>query len=169
MDDSTDALLMVGRVGRAHGVRGDVFVELITHRTERLTPGSRLWDGKQWLTVTASTLSNDRWRVHFEGYDDRNAAETLTRRELSAEPVDDPDALWVHDLIGAQVVEVDGTQRGRCVAVVANPASDLLELESGALVPVTFVTSLVAGVITVDPPEGLFELFDPSGATDPRG
>jgi 16S rRNA processing protein RimM len=86
----------------------------------------------------------------------------MTGAELLAEPVDDPDALWVHDLIGCRVVEVDGTERGRCVAVVANPASDLLELDSTALVPVTFVVSCVDGVITIDPPAGLFELLDPA-------
>jgi 16S rRNA processing protein RimM len=74
-----------------------------------------------------------------------------------AEPLDDPDALWVHELIGAEVVEVSGRARGICVAVVANPAADLLELDSGALVPVVFVTGRDDGTIVIDPPEGLFE------------
>ena len=82
----------------------------------------------------------------------------MARRVLFAEPIDDPDVLWVHQLIGTDVVETDGTGRGRCVAVVDNPASDLLELDSGALVPMTFVTSVDAGVVTIDPPEGLFDL-----------
>ena len=56
------------------------------------------------------------------------------------------------------MVEADGTRRGRCVAVVDNPASDLLELESGALVPVTFVISVADGVVTIEPPDGLFDL-----------
>jgi 16S rRNA processing protein RimM len=155
-----DRLLEVGRIGRAHGIAGDVWVELTTDRTERVAVGSRLWDGTQWRTVTASSLANGRWRVHFEGIDDRNAAEAMARRVLSAEPIEDPDVMWVHDLIGAEVVEADGTGRGRCVAVVDNPASDLLELDSGALVPVRFVTSVDGGVITIDPPEGLFDLFE---------
>jgi 16S rRNA processing protein RimM len=70
----------------------------------------------------------------------------------------------VHHLIGATVIEVNGIDRGRCVSVVANPASDLLELASGALVPVTFVTSVdVSGgvpLVTIDPPDGLFDLND---------
>jgi 16S rRNA processing protein RimM len=74
-----------------------------------------------------------------------------------AEPLDDPDALFVHELIGADVVEVSGKRRGRCVAVVANPAADLLELESGALVPVVFVTETRPGTIVIDPPLGLFD------------
>jgi 16S rRNA processing protein RimM len=157
---STDDLLEVGRIGRAHGVRGDVLVHLTTDRLERVAVGSRLRAGDRWLTVTASSRSNDRWRVHFEGIDDRNVAESLSGTVLSAEPLDDPDVLWVHHLIGSEVVEVGGARRGRCVAVLDNPAADLLELDSGALVPVTFVVSAAEGVVTIDPPEGLFDLAD---------
>ena len=156
----SDGLLEVGRIGRAHGVRGDVLVHLTTDRVERLTAGSRLKAGDRWLTVTAASRANDRWRVHFEGVDDRSAAEALARVVLAAEPIDDPDTLWVHELIGAEVVEVAGTSRGRCVAVIDNPAADLLELESGALVPASFVVSFADGIITIDPPEGLFELAE---------
>jgi 16S rRNA processing protein RimM len=154
----SDGLLEVGRIGRAHGVRGDVFVTLTTDRVERLAIGSRLKAGARWLTVTAASRSNDRWRVHFEGVDDRDSAEALSRTVLAAEPIEDPNALWVHQLIGAEVMEATGTARGRCVAVIDNPAADLLELESGALVPAAFVVSVVDGVVTIDPPEGLFEL-----------
>jgi 16S rRNA processing protein RimM len=153
-----DGLLEVGRIGRAHGVKGDVFVHLTTDREERLAVGSRLQAGGRWLTVTAASRSNDRWRVHFEGIEDRNAAEALSRLVLAAEPIDDPDALWVHQLIGAEVIELSGMSRGRCVAVIDNPAADLLELESGALVPASFVVSASDGVVTIDPPPGLFEL-----------
>jgi 16S rRNA processing protein RimM len=154
----SDGLLEVGRIGRAHGVRGDVFVTLTTDRVERLAIGSRLKAGDRWLTVTAASRSNDRWRVHFEGVDDRDSAEALSRTVLAAEPIEDPDALWVHQLIGAEVIEATGTARGRCVAVIDNPAADLLELESGALVPAAFVVSVAEGVVTIDPPEGMFEL-----------
>ena len=155
-----DGLLEVGRIGRAHGVKGDVLVHLTTDREERLATGSRLKAGERWLTVTAASRSNDRWRVHFEGTDDRTAAEALTGLALAAEPIDDPDEIWIHQLIGADVVEVSGTRRGRCVAVIDNPAADLLELESGALVPASFVVSVADGVVTIDPPAGLFELAD---------
>ena len=47
---------------------------------------------------------------------------------------------------------------GRCTGVVANPAADLLELDSGALVPVVFVVDHTPGRVTIDPPEGLFDL-----------
>jgi 16S rRNA processing protein RimM len=96
--------------------------------------------------------------VKFDQIADRTAAERFANEPLYAEPLDDPEALWAHELIGAEVVEVDGTRRGRCVTVLANPASDLLELESGALVPSVFVVSMSEGVITVDVPDGLFDL-----------
>jgi 16S rRNA processing protein RimM len=153
-----DELLEVGRIGRAHGIKGDLFVELTTDRTERVAVGSRLWDGRRWLVVTASAASNDRWRVHFEGVDDRNAAEAMARTLLYAEPIDDPDVVWVHQLIGSEVIDTDGTRRGRCTAVIDNPAADLLELDTGALVPMTFVTAVEAGRVTIDPPDGLFDL-----------
>jgi len=158
-----EGLLEVGKIGRAHGVRGDVFLDLVTDRTERAAVGSRLWGRDLWFTVAQSHRANDRFRVHLDGIDDRSAAEALTGTVLYGEPIDDPDALWVHQLIGARVVDRDGNDRGRCVSVVDNPAADLLELESGALVPANFVTGVdVTGddvTVTVDPPEGLFELF----------
>jgi 16S rRNA processing protein RimM len=134
-----------------------VYVDLTTDRTDRLDRGARLWARDQELVVEAARPSNRRWLVTFEGFD-RSRAERFTGAELLAEPIEDPDVLWVHDLIGARVVELDGTDRGRCVAVVDNPAADLLELESGALVPVRFVVTAADGVVTVDVPEGLFEL-----------
>jgi len=151
-------LLEVGVVRRPHGVRGDTYVDLLTDREDRLAVGSRLWIGGAWRVVTSSKRLPQRWLVHFEGFDDRNAIERLTNVAAFAEPVDDPDALWVHELVGSRVVEVDGTERGECLAVVANPANDLLELDSGALVPVNFVVSSADGVTIIDPPPGLFEL-----------
>ncbi|HEY5875429.1 MAG TPA: hypothetical protein VIT64_09020, partial [Ilumatobacteraceae bacterium] len=105
---------------------------------------------------------NGRWLVVFAGVSDRTQAERLTGVQLLAAPIEDPDALWVHELIGSRVIEADGVDRGRCASVLANPAHDLLELDSGALVPVTFVVSCVDGVTTVDVPEGLFDLVEPN-------
>ena len=110
-----------------------------------------------WLTVLAAAPHHDRWLVTIEGIDDRSAAQRFTNVPIYAEPIDDPDELWVHELIGSMVTDVHGRDRGRCVAVVANPASDLLELESGALVPVVFVVRHADGVVVIDPPEGLFD------------
>lgn len=162
--DTPEGLLEVGRIGRPHGIRGDVFLDLVTDHTSRADVGSKLWGRDRWLTIVQSSASNKRWRVHLDGIDDRTAAESLTGVVVFAEPIDDPDALWVHELIGASVLEANGIDRGRCVSVIANPAADLLELDSKALVPVTFVTSVehtaVGVLITIDPPEGLFDLND---------
>lgn len=155
--DST--LLEIGRTGRAHGVRGDLYVDLLTDRTERLRPGARLQAGSRWLTITASRPAGTRWLVHFEGVDDRTAAEGLAAQPLRAEPLPSgDDDLYVHDLIGAEVVLTDGSPVGTCTAVVANPAHDLLELDSGALVPVVFVVGTADGRVVIDPPDGLFDL-----------
>jgi 16S rRNA processing protein RimM len=158
---STEALREVGRIGRAHGVQGELYVTLITDRVERLAPGARLLAGTQWLTVTESRTQQQRWLVRFVGVDDRTAAEKLTNAVLHAEPIDvdgDDDALWVHELIGSRVVDQQGVDRGTCVAVIDNPAHDILELDSGALIPVIFVVSCRDGVATIDVPEGLFDL-----------
>ena len=153
-----EGLLEVGVIRRPHGVKGDTYVDLVTDREDRLAVGSRLWARGAWRTVTSSKRLPQRWLVHFEGFDDRTAVEALTNAPLHAEPVEDPDALWVHELMGSTVVETDGTRRGICVGVLANPAHDILELDTGALVPVIFVVSCTDGVTVIDPPDGLFDL-----------
>ncbi len=96
-----------------------------------------------------------------EGIADRNASELYRGVVLRAVALEDAGALFVHDLIGSTVVESNGTERGTVRSVLANPASDLLELESGALVPLNFVVGEPTdGVITVDVPDGLFELYE---------
>jgi len=155
-----DGLLEIGHLRRAHGVRGQLNVQLATDRPERVAKGARWFARGTWLTVVAATPHQDRWLVTFEEVGDRAAAQRFTNAPAFAEPLDDPEELWVHELIGTRVVEVDGTPRGTCVAVIENPAADLLELDSGALVPVVFVTSHEAGRIVIDPPAGLFELTE---------
>ena len=153
-----DGLLEVGAIRRPHGVKGDTYVDLVTDRHDRLSVGSRLWARGQWRVVTMSKCLPLRWLVHLEGFDDRTAIETLTNAPLFAEPIADSEALWVHELLGSSVIEVSGVNRGSCVGVLANPAHDILELDTGALVPVTFVLSCINGVTTIDPPDGLFDL-----------
>ena len=150
-------LLEVGRVTRPHGLRGEVVVDLTTDRVERLAPGTVLSSDAGDLIVAAARPHQHRWIVTFEGHAGREAAERLRGLALRAEALDDADALWVHDLVGSDVVTVDGEVAGTCVAVVANPASDLLELDGGALVPVVFVVERTPGRVVIDPPEGLLE------------
>lgn len=131
-------------------------VALISDRTERLDPGSELTGTGGPFRVVTSRPHGTTWLVRFEGVDDRTAAEALRGIVLHAESDDELDGLWVHHLVGRDVVEVDGTPRGRIEAVQANPAHDLLVLDDGTLVPVVFVVSSADHVV-VDVPEGLFE------------
>jgi 16S rRNA processing protein RimM len=151
-------VLEVGRVTRAHGLGGEVLVHLTTDRTERVSVGSVLASDAGDLTVVAARPHQDRWIVAFEGVSGREEAEALRGVVLRAAPIDDPDELWVHEVVGSRVVTVAGEEVGTCVSVVANPAADLLELDGGALVPTSFVVDHAPGQVTIDPPEGLFDL-----------
>ncbi len=153
-----DGWLEIGHIRRPHGLRGDAFVQLVTDRVERLDVGSLLWcDGRDLVVTRSRTGANHRRVAGFEGIDTREAIEQLNNEPLFAAPLDDADALWVHELIGKSVVDQNGDAHGPCRAVVENPASDLLELESGALVPTDFVTSVDDQAIHVDVPDGLFD------------
>ena len=158
-------LLEIGRVGRPHGTAGEVTVTLVSNRPERLAPGSELQtDVGRTLRVAAARPHNKRHLVAFAGIDDRAAAESLRGLVLRAEPLDDPDELWVHELIGARVVDQSGADRGLVASVVATAAGDLLELADGALVPLRFVVSAVGGErIEVDVPDGLFAEAERTG------
>jgi 16S rRNA processing protein RimM len=152
-------LLDVGRIDRPHGITGEVLVSLTTDRAERVQPGAVLHGDAGPLTVESSRPHQHRWIVRFAGVATREGAEALHGQALRAEPLDDPEALWVHDLVGAEVATPDGRSWGRVVAILANPAHDLLELDSGTLVPVVFVTdeAQLPDRLVIDPPDGLLE------------
>lgn len=152
------ALLEVGRITKPHGLRGEVVVSLITDRHDRLDRRAVLATDRGELTVLSAKRHQDRWIVAFAGCTTREHADELRGLVLRAEAVDDPGELWVHDMVGASVVTVDGDAVGQCVGVIANPAADLIELDSGALVPVVFVVDHTASELTIDPPAGLFDL-----------
>ncbi len=150
-------LLDVGRVARAHGLRGQVVVELWTDRVERLDPGSRLASERGELVVINAHPHGRGWLVTFDGVDTREGAERLHGVVLRAERLEDPEAIWVDQLVGCEVYDAAGARRGVVAAVEANPASDLMVLEDGTLVPLTFVTAYEPGRrVDVDTPEGIF-------------
>ena len=152
-------MLEVGRIAKAHGIRGEVIVELISNRPElRLASGSVLSSARGPLEVLTSTPHQSRWIVAFRGIEDRNAAETYRGTVLTAEPVDgDDETLWVHELIGAEVFDLEGRNYGAVEAVEANPASDLLVLSGERLVPLVFVKARLPGRVVIDPPPGLLD------------
>jgi 16S rRNA processing protein RimM len=155
-------LLDVGRILKPHGLRGEVVVALITNRAERVASGSTLHGPAGTMVVRQSrpfeATGDGRWIVLFEGVATREGAEALRGQLLQAPPLADPDALWAHELIGAQVVAGSGEVLGRVEAIEANPASDLLVLGDGGLIPLRFVTGHRPGQVTVDIPAGLLDL-----------
>ena len=156
-------MLEVGQVVKPHGLKGEVIVSMITNRAEeRLAAGFVFSTDRGDLTVESASPHLGRWIVAFAGVEGRDGAEALRGTVLMAEPLadgdDDDDTLWIHELIGSEVVGVDGRSHGRVEAVEANPASDLLVLPGGKLVPLVFVVSgPTGGRLVVDPPLGLLD------------
>ena len=153
-----EGLLEVGRITKAHGVRGEVVVVLTTDRTERLDAGSELQTARGTLRIVASRPHQQSWLVTFDGVTTRTDAEALRGTALLAEPIDDEGVDWVHELIGARVATVRGDDLGTVASVEENPAADLLVLDGGTLIPMTFVVESGGGRVVVDLPEGLLDL-----------
>ena len=149
-------------VARPHGLAGQVIVELWTNRPERLAPGTVLLARRDGapdadVRVVTATPHHGRWIVAFEGVAGREGAEALRAAVLLAPPIEDPEALWVHELVGSELVDTAGRRHGQVVAVEANPASDLLVLEGGGLVPLRFVLRREPGVVVAELPDGLLD------------
>ena len=155
-------LLEVGTIAKPHGLNGEVVVALTTTVTSRVSTGAILYVndralGRRTLEVLSSRPHQHRYIVAFAGVRSREDAEALHGATLLAEPVEDAEAVWVHELIGAEVLTVDGRRCGQIEAVESNPASDLLVLADGTLVPEVFVVD-VSGLpqrLVIDPPAGL--------------
>lgn len=165
--------VVVGRIGRPHGIRGAVTVEPRTDEPdERFAPDAVLLpqSGASPLVVRHSQWHSGRLLVEFDGVDDRNEAEALrgtileVERSDDARP-DDPEEFYDSALVGCAVVTVSGAPLGEVVEVAHLPAQDLLVVarEGGELL-VPFVSEIVPAVdldarmITVDPPEGLLDI-----------
>lgn len=143
---------------RPHGLAGAVVVELVSNRPERTAAGAWFAADGHWLHLEQARALGRRWLMRFAGVRTLQQAEALRDRILRAPALVDEEALWVHDLVGADVVRsADGASVGRVRSVIANPASDLLELEDGTLVPVRFVVRRQGGRVEIDPPAGLLE------------
>jgi 16S rRNA processing protein RimM len=152
--------LVVGRLVRPHGIRGELLVEVLSDAPDRFSPGAELAVGDpdappsqlHRLTVVTARLHQGRLLTRFDGVDDRDAADRLRGQVLSiplaaARPLAD-DEFWAHQLVGLQVVDRDGRDRGTVTDVLPGVAHDLLAVRlpdgSSALVPA------VAALITVD-------------------
>ena len=163
--------LVVGRIGRPHGVRGEVAVDVRTDAPEvRFAEGSRLATEPEAagpLTVERARWHSGRLLVRFAGVGDRDAAEELRGVWLVVDPgdivaSDDPDEFHDQELIGLRVVTVAGEEVGE-VAEVRHTGQDLLVIgrRDGGEALVPFVAALVpevdvpGGRLVIDPPPGL--------------
>ena len=169
--------LRVGRLLKAHGLKGAIKLELYTDEPKvRFVPGATFtlqvpsespWFGKN-LVLNELKWFNESPVAFFAGVDDRNAAESLIKailwvdEEKDSRPIE-PDAWYDHQLIGMSVIR-DGVTVGTIGRVDHFPAQDLLIVETGTgEVMVPFVKAIVTSVdsetkrITIDPPLGLFE------------
>ena len=172
--------LVVGRVGRPHGLRGEVTVEVRTDDPDqRFAAGESLATDpaeRGPLTVAGSRWHSGRLLVRFSGYEDRDAADALRGTMLAVDsgqlaPLEDPEEFYDHDLIGLRVMTTDGEDVGT-VSDVLHHGQDLLVVagggaRSGAEILVPFVAAIVpevdvpAGRLVIDPPAGL---LDPDSA-----
>ena len=161
--------LIVATIGRAHGLRGEVGLDV---RTD--TPRSRFVEGAVLrtdpartgpLTITRVRAQNERWYVTFAEAQDRTAAEALrgTALVVDVEDSDEEDAWYPHELTGLRAERPDGTVVGEVVGLEHLPAQDaLVVLETGGqrtLVPfvraIVPVVDVAGGRVVLDPPLGL--------------
>ncbi|MGW7447249.1 ribosome maturation factor RimM [Kitasatospora sp. NPDC054795] len=180
--------LVVGRIGRAHGIRGDVSVEVRTDEPElRLGPGAVVLTDPASvgpLTVESGRVHSGRLLLRFAGVKDRNAAEALRGTVLISEvdpeeSPEDPEEYYDHQLIGLDVVLLDGTLVGELTEVLHLPYQDLLTVEKadGTEVLVPFVSQIVPTIdlenqrAVITPPPGLIdpERADVAGTSSADG
>jgi 16S rRNA processing protein RimM len=165
--------VVVARVGKAHGLRGEVTVQVLTGAPdERFVPGATfLTDPPQAgpLVLRSARDNNGILLLGFEHTEDRTGAEALRGIQLLAEVLadDEDEEVWYErDLVGLKAVTVGGIEVGEVTALQSRPAQDLLVLRLAdgreALVP--FVTAIVpevditGGRVVLDPPPGLLDL-----------
>jgi 16S rRNA processing protein RimM len=167
--------LVIGRIAKAHGIGGEVSVDVRTDDPDHRFAVGRALDTEPAqqgpLTVEATRWHSGRLLVRFVGVNDRSAAEALRSTLLvvdsstSAAP-DDDDEFWDHDLLGLDAVLADGTLLGQITDVLHPPGSDLLVVgrSGGAELLVPFVSEIVPSVdlesrrVVITPPDGLFDL-----------
>ncbi|MFD3947386.1 ribosome maturation factor RimM [Streptomyces sp. NPDC058579] len=166
--------LVVARVGRAHGIKGEVTVEVRTDEPElRLSPGAVLFTDPATagpLTIETGRVHSGRLLLRFEGVRDRTGAEALRNTLLIAEV--DPDELpaeedeyYDHQLMDLDVVLTDGTEIGRITEISHLPSQDLFIVErpDGTELMIPFVENIVTEIdleqqrAVIDPPPGLID------------
>ncbi|MGI8722490.1 MAG: ribosome maturation factor RimM [Geodermatophilaceae bacterium] len=172
-DGVTDGMVIVARIGRPQGVRGEVTVELRTDAPEeRFTVGRTLVTDppeRGPLRVAAARQHGSAWVLSIEGFEDRPAAESLRNTLLLVPAGERPrlevDEFYDDQLIGLRAEDTEGTALGEVVRI-SHLAGDLLVIQrtNGRELLVPFVSALVtevdlaAGKVVIDPPPGLLDL-----------
>jgi 16S rRNA processing protein RimM len=161
-----DPRIEIGRIARAHGIRGEVVIATHDPESELLAELEVIWVGGIERRVTATRSTPRGWLVVLDGIATRNDAETLRGQvvEVDREALElADDEVLLDDLIGCQVKLIDGTPWGT-IASVETGMQDRLVIHDGELerqLPLVdeFVKNIdvEAGVVTVDPPDGLPE------------
>ncbi|MFD5119352.1 ribosome maturation factor RimM [Streptomyces sp. NPDC058385] len=166
--------LVVARIGRAHGIKGEVTVEVRTDEPElRLGPGAVLATDPAStgpLTIETGRVHSGRLLLRFEGVRDRTAAEALRNTLLIAEVdpeelPEDEDEFYDHQLMDLDVVTTDGVEVGRITEISHLPSQDLFIVErpDGSEVMIPFVEEIVTEIdleeqrAIIDPPPGLID------------
>ncbi|MDQ3485218.1 MAG: ribosome maturation factor RimM [Actinomycetota bacterium] len=159
--------LLVGRVGRAHGLAGDVTVDVRTDDPgRRFAAGTTFTTKRQALTVQSTKWHSGRLLVHFEEVADRTTAESLRGTELRVEVADDehpddPEEFYDHQLVGLRAETDAGTTVGEVTDVLHLPAQDVIVVDcDGRDVLIPFITELVP---TVDQEGGRIVVVDRPG------
>jgi 16S rRNA processing protein RimM len=145
--------VVVGRITRAHGVKGEVAVMVLTEVRERFEPGGVVYleDGRA-LTVAESRPHRGRMLVTFEGVRDRDAADALVQRSLVVPESESPPlpegSYWDHQLIGCKIVTESGRSLGELRDVIHTPANDVWSAidEDGTETLVPAIADVVASV-----------------------
>lgn len=157
--------LAVGKVARAHGVRGRVLIAPYSADSESLGKVRRLWLGGREFEVARAEQANLGWLLALRGVDDRERADALRGQEVEVDRAELPPAgaheIYAVDLVGCEVVDQQGTPRGVVEDLEEAGPQDLLRLSGGALVPMGLVKEMNGRQIVIDAPEGLFELQEP--------
>ena len=157
------ALLAVGRVARAHGIRGRVLIAPYNADSEGLQRVRKLWLEDREYEVERAERVQLGYLVALRGVGDRDQAAALRGQEVRVDreelPGLGPDEMYAIDLIGYEVSDPEGTVRGVVEDLEEAGPQDLLRLRGGALVPLGLVKEVQpeARRIVVDAPEGLFE------------
>jgi 16S rRNA processing protein RimM len=175
--------LLVGRVGRAHGVRGDVVIDVRTDEPERrFAPGTAFATSRGPLTVASSRWHGQRLLVAFTEVTSRTAAEELRGAELRITVAadlrpDDPEEFYDHHLVGLKAENEAGQSLGEVSDVLHLPAQDVLVVRRDSRdVLVPFVTDIVsvvdldAGrVVIVEQPGLLDDAIDDDNSAERTG